>query len=190
MTNWAKSILVAMAIFSVGGIAGYFVGRSRSEVTTRTEKIYTWSKGAERIKEIPIPQPYEVIKTVEKVVSAEVDTAALYAVWLKYHDVNKYEFDFSDDGVGVFKVDFSVSKNEVISKPRATIQPNTLTVTETKTIYKVPTIQGWAMIGADLKFNTFQIQGGVDFKQRFMLGAGGIRMNDAWGYTVNLGIKF
>lgn len=179
-----------MAIFAVGGIVGYLVGRSRSEVTTRVEKIYTWSKGVERIKEIPIPQPYEVIKTIERVVPTEVDTAALYEAWLKYHDVNKYEFDFSDDSVGVFKVDFEVSKNEVAAPPRAIIQPNILTVTETRTIYKVPTIQGWAMIGADVKFNAFQVQAGVDFKQRFMVGASGIRMNDAWGYTVNLGIKF
>lgn len=190
MSNWAKSILLAMTIFAVGGIVGYFVGRSRSEVTTRVEKIYTWSKGAEHIKEIPIPQPYEVIKTIERIVPAEVDTAALYEAWLKYHDVNRYEFDFSDDSVGVFKVDFEVSKNEVAAPPRATIQPNILTVTETNIVYKVPTIQGYIMLGTSVDLGTNQIQAGIDLKQRFLVGASGIRMNNNWGCTINFGIKF
>ena len=190
MTQWLKQLLMFLTIFIVGGVVGYYVGRSNREVVTKTQRIYSWSKGKEIIKEIPIPEPEVVYKTIEKEVPIPIDTAALYAVWCDYHNVNKYTFDFSDDSVGVFKVDFSVSENRVSESPKATIQPNILTITETNTVYKVPTIQGYAMIGASVNLNTFQVQAGIDVKQKFLIGASGIRLNNAWGYTVNFGMKF
>lgn len=190
MKQWLEQLLICLAIFAVGGIAGYFISRSNQEVVTKTQRIYSWSKGKETIKEIPVHEPYVVYKTIEKEVPISTDTAVLYAVWCDYHNINEYSFDFSDDSVGVFKVDFSVSENKVTESPRATIQPNILTITEINTVYEVPTIQGYAMVGVSMDLNTFQVQAGIDFKQKILIGASGIHLNNVWGYTVNLGIKF
>ena len=97
--------------------------------------------------------------------------------------------DFSDDSLGVFKVQASVQENKLISAT-STIKPNIRTVTERETIYKVPIIQFYTLIGTSLDLSTNQIQAGVDLKQKYMIGASGIRMNDKWGYTINFGIKF
>ena len=190
MNKWLKILLVCLTIFAVGGVVGYFIGKSSQDIVTKTERIYTWSRGKEVTKEIPVPQPYAVHDTVDRIVLQTIDTAALYATWLDYHKTRDYALDFSDDSVGVFKVDFSVSENKVCNSPKATIQPNILTITETNTVYKVPTIQGYVMIGTSVDLGTNQIQAGIDLKQKFLVGASGIRMNNNWGYTINFGIKF
>lgn len=190
MKQWLKNLLIILVTLAVGGVAGYFIGSSSQEVVTQTQRIYTWSKGKEVVKEIPVREPYVVYQTIEKEVPIPTDTAALYAVWCEYHNVNNYTFDFSDDSLGVFKVDFAVTENKVSESPKATIQPNILTITETNTVYKVPTIQGYIMLGTSVDLGTNQIQAGIDLKQRFLVGASGIRMNNNWGYTINFGVKF
>ena len=54
----------------------------------------------------------------------------------------------------------------------------------------MPTIQFYGLIGTSLDLKTNQIQLGVDLKQRYLIGVSGIRMDDEFGYTLNIGIKF
>lgn len=186
--NFLNTLCLVLFAFVLGAFGGYFGGRNKKDAPAKIQRIYTWTKGKEIVKEIPVNRI--VYKTIEKEVPIPTDTAALYRVWCDYHNVNKYAFDFSDDSVGVFKVNFDVTENRVSGSPRATIQPNILTIEETKTIYKVPYIQGYVLIGTSVDLGTNQIQAGIDIKQRYLVGMSGIRMNDNWGYTVNLGIKF
>ena len=61
-------MLICLTIFAVGGVVGYFIGKSSQDVVTKIERIYTWSKGKEVIKEIPVPQPFAVHDTVDRMV--------------------------------------------------------------------------------------------------------------------------
>ena len=46
------------------------------------------------------------------------------------------------------------------------------------------------MIGSSVDLKTNKIQFGVDLKQKFMIGASGIRLDDRYGYTLDFGVKF
>lgn len=183
----------------IGLVIGFFLGKAEVEPTpAKTQRIITWAKGKETIKEVPVPEPYAVHDTayiVKKVpipteVPIPTDTAALFKTWRDYYLTRDYDLDFSDDSLGVFKVKFAVHQNKVASSPVATIQPNIRTITEENTVYKVPFIQGYAMIGTSVDFSVNQIQLGIDLKQKFLIGVSGIRIKDNYGYTINAGIKF
>ena len=179
--------LIALAVSCV---IGYFLGRSSVDVPEpKKEIIINWVPGKTVTNTITKPEPYAVHDTTIKIVEAPIDTAALYAVWRDYYLSRDYNLDFSDDSLGVFKVQASVQENKLISAT-STIKPNIRTVTERETIYKVPIIQFYTLIGTSLDLSTNQIQAGIDLKQKYMIGASGIRMNDKWGYTINFGIKF
>lgn len=183
----------------IGLVIGFFLGKAEVEPTpAKTQRIITWAKGKETIKEVPIPEPYAVHDTayiikevpIPTEVPTSTDTAALFKVWRDYYLTRDYDLDFSDDSLGVFKVKFAVHQNKVASSPVATIQPNIRTVTEENTVYKVPFIQGYAMLGTSVDFSVNQIQLGIDLKQKFLIGVSGIRIKDNYGYTINAGIKF
>ena len=101
----------------------------------------------------------------------------------------KYALDFSNDSLGTFKVDAKVSQNKLISAT-SFIQPNIRTVYEKEVIYKVPTIQPWAMIGTSIDFRTNKLQFGLDLKNKYVIGVSGLRIEDKYGYTLDFGIKF
>ena len=190
-----KTITVSVGMLIAVGIAifcGYLLGRSSIEIPeAEVEKITTWSKGETITKFIDKPIPYAVHDTAYKYIPVPepTDTAALFAIWRDYYLERDYCLDFSDDSIGVFKVDLSVSENK-IAKSRSTITPYIRTIHEKETIYKVPTIQFYGLIGTSLDLKTNQIQLGVDLKQRYLIGVSGIRMDDKFGYTLNTGIKF
>lgn len=177
----------------IGLVIGFFLGKAEAEPTpAKTQRIITWSKGQETIKEVPVPEPYDVHDTayIVKEVPIPTDTAALFKVWRDYYLTRDYDLDFSDDSLGVFKVKLAVHQNKVASSPVVTIQPNIRTVTEENIVYKVPFIQGYAIIGTSVDFSVNQIQLGIDLKQKFLIGVSGIRIKDNYGYTINAGIKF
>lgn len=190
-----KKITVSVGMLVAIGVAifcGYLLGRSSVEMPeAKIEKIITWSKGETVTKYIDKPVPYAVRDTAYKSVSVPepTDTSALFAVWRDYYLERDYCLDFSADSVGVFKVDLSVSENK-LAKSRSTITPYIRTIREKETIYKVPTIQFYGLIGTSPDLKTNQIQIGIDLKQRYLIGASGIRMDDKFGYTLNAGIKF
>lgn len=182
--------IVALAI---GLVIGFFIGKAEVESTpAKTQKIITWARGKETIKEVPVPEPYAVHDTtyIVKEVPVPTDTTALFEIWKDYYLTRDYNLDFSDDSLGVFKVKLAVHQNKIASSPVATIQPNVKTITEERTVTKVPFIQGYAMVGTSVDFSVNQIQLGIDLKQKFLIGASGIRIKDNYGYTINAGIKF
>lgn len=185
----SAGVLIALAVSCV---IGYFLGRSSVVLPeTKVERIITWSKGETITKYVDKPVPYVVRDTAYKYIPVpeHTDTAALFEVWRDYYLERDYCLDFSEDSIGVFKVDISVSENK-IAKSRSTITPYIRTIREKETIYKVPTIQFYGIVGTSLDLKTNQIQLGVDLKQRYLIGVSGIRMDDEFGYTLNVGIKF
>ena len=194
MSVQSKNILIAVLILaiclSVGFFIGYLVFGKTEPVVNRIVEI-KWQKGETVRDTIDHPVPVETIvyKRDSIPVPVPTDTAALFAVWRDYYLERKYELDFSNDSVGVFKVDALVSENKLISAT-SVIQPNIRTVYEKEVIYKVPTLQPWAMIGTSVDLRTNKIQVGLDLKQKYMFGVSGIRMNDKYSYTLDFGIKF
>ena len=185
---------------SVGGIAivaiaifvGYLLGRSSVEIPEpETIVEIKWEKGETIRDTIKVPEPYEVIVKVPDSIPVPIhtDTATLFAVWQDYYSTRKYNLDFSNDTLGVFKVDAVVNQNKLISA-NSFIEPNIRTVHETKTIYKVPTIQFYGIIGSSVDLKTNKIQFGIDLRQKYMIGVSGIRIGNENGYTIDAGIKF
>lgn len=188
-----KSITISIGGLIAVGIAlflGYLWGRSSVELPAPKRIVEVkWTKGEIVRDTIDRPVPYEVEIPVDRPVFIPTDTAALFAIWQDYYLERKYALDFSNDSLGVFKVDAKVSQNKLISAT-SFIQPNIRTVYEREVIYKVPTLQPWALIGTSADFRTNKIQFGLDIENKFIIGASGIRLDDKYGYTFDFGVKF
>lgn len=188
-----KSITISIGGLIAVGIAlflGYLWGRSSVELPAPKRIVEVkWEKGEIVRDTIDRPVPYEVEIPVDRPVFIPTDTAALFAIWQDYYLERKYALDFSNDSLGVFKVDAKVSQNKLISAT-SLIQPNIRIVYEREVIYKVPTLQPWALIGTSADFRTNKIQFGLDIKNKFIIGASGIRLDDKYGYTFDFGVKF
>lgn len=183
---------------SVGGLitalvlifVGYLIGRSTVEIPELVKTVEVrWEKGETLTDTLEVPVPYEVEVPVKEYIPVPTDTAALYAVWKDYHLTRKYDLDFSNDTIGTFKVKAILSENKLVTAT-SMITPNIKTVHERETVYKVPKLQIYALIGSSVDFKYNQIQAGVDYKNKFMLGGSVIRFNNDVGYTINTGIKF
>lgn len=180
----------AIIAIVVALLIGYFWGRSSVELPTPKRIVEVkWEKGDIIRDTIKVPEPYEVLVPDSIPVFIPTDTAALFAIWQDYYKERRYDLDFSNDSLGTFKVDAHVSQNKLISAT-SFIQPNIRTVYEREVIYKVPTLQPWAMIGTSADFRTNKIQFGLDIKNKYVIGASGIRLDDKYGYTLDFGIKF
>lgn len=180
-------VIVAIAIF-----IGYLLGRSSVEIPEpETIVEIKWEKGETIRDTIKVPEPYEVIVKVPDSIPVPIhtDTAVLFAVWQDYYSTRKYNLYFSNDTSGVFKVDAIVNQNK-LTYASSFIEPNIRTVYETKTIYKVPTIQFYGIIGSSVDLKTNKIQFGIDLRQKYMIGVSGIRIGNENGYTIDAGIKF
>lgn len=188
-----KSITISIGGLIAVGIAlliGYFWGRSSVELPAPKRIVEVkWVKGDIIRDTIDNPVPYEVGVPVDRPVFIPTDTAALFAIWQDYYLERKYDLDFSNDSLGIFKVDAKVSQNKLIYA-NSFIQPNIRTVTEREVIYKVPTLQPWALIGTSADFRTNKLQFGLDIKNKYKVGVSGIRLDDKYGYTFDFGLNF
>ena len=156
-------VIVAIAIF-----VGYLLGRSSVEIPEpETIVEIKWEKGETIRDTIKVPEPYEVIVKVPDSIPVPIHT----------------------DTAALFEVDAVVNQNKLISA-NSFIEPNIRTVYETKTIYKVPTIQFYGIIGSSVDLKTNKIQFGIDLRQKYMIGVSGIRIGNENGYTIDVGIKF
>lgn len=184
---------------SIGGIIaiviavfiGYLWGRSNVIIPDpEIKEVVKWEKEPYAVHDtIEKPVPYEVKVPVDRPVFIPTDTAALFAVWCDYYLKRDYKLDFSNDTLGTFIVNASIQENKLLSAT-STVQPIRKVITRTETVYKVPTMQPWLMIGTSPTLNTQKIQFGLDIKNKFIIGASGIRLNDDYGYTIDFGIKF
>lgn len=188
-----KTVTVSVGMLVVVGIAlfiGYLWGRSTIQIPEPKTIVETkWLKGETIIDTIFMPIPYLVTVTDTVPVFVATDTAKLYAVWQDYYLQRHYNLDFSNDTLGVFKMNAVVGQNKLVSAA-FTIQPNIRTVIERQVIYKVPRAQFYGIMGSSIDLRTNKIQFGVDLRQKYMIGVSGIRLDDKYGYTIDVGIKF
>ena len=183
--SFAGIIVMAIAVF-----VGYLLGRSSVDIPEPiTEIVVKWEKGEIVRDTIKVPVPYEVKVPDSIPVFIPADTAALFAIWQDYYLQRKYDLDFSNDTLGIFKVNALVQQNKLVSAT-SFIRANIRTVRETKTVYRVPLVQFYGVIGSSVDFRTNKIQFGADLKQKFMIGVSGMKIEDKYGYTIDAGIKF
>lgn len=182
------SIIALAAAF----IIGVLIGKGYTDTVEVEKEVVKWK--TEQLPPIHdtirMPVPYLVFDTdtVFKLIEhqAEVDTLKILA---DYYRVRKYNLDFSNDSVGVFKVNIEVTKN-MLANASSEIRPIRTTIERVKTINNVRTLQFYGMFGSSLDFKTNKIQVGLDFRQKYLLGVSGIRWGDKYGYTIDLGVKF
>lgn len=139
------------------------------------------------------PQPYNVFipaDTVYKYLTKfeKVDTAEILK---DYYLTRQYSLDFSNDTLGVFKVNAEVGQNKLL-KANSFVNPIIKTVYRENTVtqYKTKLLQPFLLVGTSPKFDVQQATIGIDLRQKYLIGVSGIRWDNKYNYTINLGIKF
>ena len=167
-------------------VMGYSIGINFSpepEVVTKT--IVRYEQGDVDTVVIRVPEPYAVHDTITDLQALYVDTAKSIEDYLKVKD---YRLDFSNDTLGSFVVETKIHKNTLIYA-EAQIKPIIKTI-EISNINKPKKIQFYSIIGTSINLKYNQIQLGVDYKDKYMMGVSGIRLENKLGYTLNFGMKF
>lgn len=181
-----SGIAITAAAFFIGLLVGKtMIEEPKSEKTVEIAYV----KGETIHDTIEVPQTVKVKETPEKPKFEPSDSTSNSKVWDDYFLDRTYTLDFSNDTIGVFKVDALVSQNKLV-RATSTIQPLTKTVKEKETIYKVAPLSVWGILGTSPDFRTNKIQMGVTIKQKFIIGASGIRFDDKYNYTIDVGINF
>lgn len=180
-----------LLIIAVSVFLGYLWGRSNTpppEIKKVTE--IKWEKGDLVRDTIYIPRPYaEQLPPDTVFIPSATDTVELFRIWNDYYTERKYNLDFSSDTLGIFKVDLTVYKNRLF-KATSQVQPVIRTVYEKETKYVVSPLSYYTMFGTSVDLKTNRINLGVILNDRWMIGIGGMRINDHYGYTLDFGIKF
>lgn len=139
------------------------------------------------------PQPYNVFipaDTVYKYLTKfeKVDTAEILK---DYYLTRQYSLDFSNDTLGIFKVNAEVGQNKLL-KANSFVNPIIKTVYRENTVtqYKTKLFQPFLLVGTSPKFDVQQATIGIDLRQKYLIGVSGIRWDNKYNYTINLGIKF
>lgn len=182
------SIVLSAVIFFIG----YLVGKGYADTVEVEKEVVKWkTEYLPAIHDsIPYPVPYLVFDTdtVYKIKEHElsVDTLDILA---DYFRVRKYALDFSNDSIGVFKVDVDITKN-MLANARSEIKPIRTTVETIRMINKIKTIQFYGILGSSLDFKTNKVQLGVNLREKILLGGSAIRMDEKFGYTIDLGYNF
>lgn len=180
-----------LAIIALVLFIGYLWGRSSVTLPSPVIKeVVKWEKEPYAVHDtIEVPKPYEVEVPVDRPIYIPTDTAKLFAVWCDYYLKRKYKLDFSNDTIGTFIADVSIQENKLLSAT-STVQPIRKVITRTETVYKVPKLQPWVMLGTSPDLETQKIQFGLDLKNKYVIGATGLRVKDEFVYTLDFGIKF
>ena len=195
MTIETKTIKALIVISIVMLISGFLIGRcsNTNEVIAKTEEVVKYVSSPYPVYDtIYKPEPYEVVRLEVKnqrdtiYLTQQVDTTKILE---DYFLTRRYALDFSNDTIGVFKVNTEVHKNELISA-ESFIQPKYKTIIRENTVYKVPLLQFYTSIGSSIDFKTNKLSIGVDLKQRYLIGLSGIRHDNKFIYTIDLGIKW
>ena len=179
---WA--IICLFIVYITGMVVGckYSQKKPEEEVISENVKVDTLPPIHDTI---PHPIPYKVVYITDTVYK-DVDTAQILA---DYFAKKKYRLDFSNDSVGVYKVNLDVSENRVINAT-SEIRPIRTTIETVKYIREPSKRQIYAIIGSSLDLGVNKIQIGTDLGGKYYAGASAIRVRDNVGYTVDVGIKF
>ena len=190
MKVW-QSVIISLILAAILFAAGLFVGRyieSNKILPTTTDTIYVAGDTIFSTVSVEKLVPYRVTDSV--FINVPADTAAIYETLLDYYREREYAVDLGNDTVGTFRVNTVVKENK-LSYIDAIIVPTTRVVTNTVEVDKKKFLQGYVSIGTSVhNFNTQQISGGVEFVERYDVGATVIRFDNKFGYTINFGIKF
>ena len=168
------------------------MGRGYADTVEVEKEVVKWKKeylpAIHDTISIPVPRYVFNTDTVERIIehTLEVDTFAILA---DYYKVRNYKLDFSNDSIGIFRVDVDITKNS-LSQARSEVKPIKYTQEIVRTVSKVKTLQFYGILGSSVDTKTNKVQLGLDLRQKFLIGASGIRMDDKIGYTIDLGIKF
>lgn len=192
-----KNKKFTISLYSIIGAAvvfflGYLVGRGYADTVEVEKEVIKWkTEYLPAVHDtIPEPQPYLVYKTdtVDRIIehTLEVDTMAILA---DFYKVKKYNLDFSTDSTGIFKVNMDVTKNS-LANVVSEVSPIIRTKEIIRTVSKTKTLQFYGIIGSSVDLKTNKIQFGVDLRQKYLLGASGIRLDDKFGYTIDIGMNF
>lgn len=192
-----KNKKFTISLYSIIGAAvafflGYLVGRGYADTAEDEKEVIKWkTEYLPAVHDTIIePQPYFVYKTdtvysiMER--TLEVDTMAILA---DFYKVKKYNMDFSTDSTGIFKVDIDVTKNS-LANVVSEVRPIIRTKEVIRTVGKTKTLQFYGVIGSSVDLKTNKIQFGVNLRQKYLIGASGIRFDDKFGYTIDLGMNF
>lgn len=189
INNKKIAIILGIVLFVLGFILGRLTSTPETVVKTeeRIEYIPSTTVIRDTIKKDKLV-PYDVFvrDTITQYLVQEVDTAAILR---DYYLSRKYALDFSNDTIGIFRVDAEVNQNKLVYAS-SFINPITKTVIQEKTLYRAPTIQFYGMLGTSVDFKTNKISLGVDLKQRYLIGVSGMRFDDKYNYTIDFGVKF
>lgn len=186
-----SSIILAILMF----VLGFIVSRlTIGEQEVKTKTVIKYEKQPYAVHDtIYEPKPYAEYRDTGSIhyiylpgKPIEPDTAAILADYIVRR---KYNLDFSNDTLGVFKVDAEVTQNHLVSAV-STIQPIIRTVLTEKTVYKAKQLQFWAMFGTSPKLDFNKVQIGLDLKEHYMIGISGYRIDNKYDYTIDFGYKF
>lgn len=173
-------------------LLGFLLGR-----LSVTDKITVETK--EVVKNVP--SPYIVRDTISSPLPAltfyKVDTCYIMQrvdtaeILHDYFLSRQYRLDFSNDSIGKFIVDAEVNQNKLVSA-NSFIQPVTKFIYKENIVTKqtIKTFQPWVTIGTNLNLDCQQVTLGFDLKQKYILGVSGLRLNNKYNYTLNIGIKW
>lgn len=189
-------VIVVLSLLVLAGAVGggWKWGWESARKSIAVDTTIQWLPGPVIHDSISVPVPVEVTEWEERVdtlyLPSTTDTTALFAVWEDYYRKRTYDLDFSNDTLGEFKVRAEVTENRLVSAV-STLHPYIRTVYQTETITKPPrAVQPWLLAGTSVDLRTNQLTLGIDVRQRFLIGVSGVRMDDRWSYTLNVGVKF
>jgi len=190
-----KKITISLATvvaLAISMLVGILIGKGCADVVeVEKEVIKTEWKEAEPIHDtIYEPKPVTVHETdtfkliVEKEIA--VDTSKILS---DYYLIRQYDLNFGNDTVGKFKVNLDVTRNR-ITNVTSEIRPIVKVIEKERQIVSIPAVQFYGMVGTSVDLKTNKIQLGVDLYQKYLIGISGLRMDDKFGYTIDVGIKF
>ena len=186
-----SSIILAILMF----VLGFVVSRlTIGEQELKTKTVIKYEKQPYAVHDtIDCPVPYAEYRDTGSIKyifltgePIEPDTSAILADYLVRR---KYNLDFSNDTLGVFKVDAEVTQNHLVNAV-STIQPIIRTVETEKTIYKQKKLQFWGMFGTSPKLDFNKVQIGLDLNEHYMIGVSGYLYDNKYDYTIDFGYKF
>ena len=179
---------LVLIAFVVGFLVGYFLVRSYSDEPKEIIKtVVRYEKGDTDTIKIDNPVPYKVYDTITKLqVVYVVDTNKVIDDYFK---VREYKLDFSNDTLGLFLVNAKVHQNLLLST-EAQIAPIIKTMTTEKIKYEVKTFSFYTMLGTSIDLKCSKVSAGIKLRDKYIIGASGIRMNDCFNYTIDFGMVF
>lgn len=184
--KWENALFIAVLAFVLGYILGRSNGEKQAKIVVKTETKYETLPAIHDTIFQPVPFNQYYVDTVLAYIP--VDTAAILA---DYFLTREYNLDLGNDTLGEFRINAKVTQNKLY-ETRTTIKPviKTILTTKEKTVYQIPTLQFYGMIGSNLDLSAIKVQAGIDIKQKYMLGLSGVRFDNSYNYTIDVGIKF